>query len=127
MTPEEQMLEANHSFYKFMRTGDYPGMADLWARRRLVSCTHPGRAMLVGRNAVLDSWRMILGTTPPSVWPDHPMPVVTGQTGFVLNIERISGAELMASNGFVVEDGHWRMINHQAAYMTAENASDADS
>lgn len=122
MSPTELLMEANNSFYKFMRSGDFPGMEDLWSRRRIVSCTHPGRAMLVGREAVVDSWRMILGANPPAVWPDDPRPVITGKSAFVLNIERIGGSELMASNGFVMEDGEWRMINHQAAYMPAESA-----
>ena len=125
MSPEEQLLEANNNFYKFMRSGDYPGMVGLWSNRRTVSCTHPGRAILLGREAVLDSWRMILGNNPPTVWPDHPMPVISGKAAFVLNVERIGGAELMASNGFALEDGEWRMINHQASYMPAENTSDS--
>ncbi|MEM7059345.1 MAG: nuclear transport factor 2 family protein [Pseudomonadota bacterium] len=125
MTLEELLMETNNTFYKYMRSGDYPGMADLWARQRTVSCTHPGRAMLVGLDAVLESWRMILGANPPAVWPDHPRAVITGSTAFVLNVERIAGSELMASNGFAIEDGEWRMINHQAAYMPAENASDS--
>ena len=126
MTLEDDLIEANESFYRAMRSGDIPTMIDLWARRRTVSCTHPGRAMLVGREAVMDSWRMILGTKPPAVWPDEPRAVVTGGSAFVLNIERIAGSELMASNGFVREDDHWRMINHQAAYMPTENANDTD-
>lgn len=122
MASEEQLMEANNAFYKYMRSGDYPGMAGLWARRRTVSCTHPGRAMLVGLDAVLQSWQMILGTNPPTVWPDHPRAVITGKSAFILNVERVAGSELMASNGFAIEDGEWRMINHQAAYMTAESA-----
>ena len=126
MTPEELLMEANETFYRCMRAGDYHGMAELWARGRDVNCTHPGHDTIIGLEAVLDSWRMILGNQPPPVWPDDPRPVITGNTAFVLNIERIEGSELMASNAFVMEDGEWRMINHQAAYIPAENASDAD-
>lgn len=122
MPNEAQLLEANDLFYQFLRAGDLAAMSDLWARNRLISCTHPGRSMLIGREAVMESWRLILTQNPPSVWPAAPRPVMTGTTAFVLTIERIDGSELMASNGFVVEDGHWRMINHQASYMPAAQA-----
>lgn len=120
------LLETNDTFYRLMRAGDYPSMEQLWADRRVVSCTHPGRAMLIGRDAVMDSWRMILGTHPPQVWPDEPRALITGRSAFVLNVERVDGQDLMASNGFVIEHGTWRMINHQAAYMPTESASGAD-
>lgn len=122
MPNEARLIDANDRFYHLMRAGDLDGMAELWARHRLISCTHPGRSMLIGREAVMESWRLILTGNPPSVWAETSRAVLTGKSAFVLTIERIDGSELMASNGFVVEDGAWRMINHQASYMPAAPA-----
>ncbi|MEM9140772.1 MAG: nuclear transport factor 2 family protein [Pseudomonadota bacterium] len=121
MPDRSDLIETNDHFYRLMRAGDLEGMADFWSRDRLVSCTHPGRAMLIGREAVMGSWRAILTSSPPSIWPGSPMAVISGSTAFVLCIERVDGSELMASNGFVVEDGAWRMLNHQAAFLSAES------
>lgn len=115
------LIDTNDDFYRIMRSGDLDAMADLWSLRRLISCTHPGRAMLIGRESVMQSWRGILTNNPPSIWPGEPTAVITGTSAFVLNIERVGGSELMASNGYVLEDGQWRMINHQAAFLSAES------
>lgn len=123
MSPEALLIDTNDMFYRILRSGDYPEMDRLWSHHRQVCCTHPGRPMLVGRGAVMDSWRLILMNNPPIIWPGDPRPVITGRSAFVLTIERIEGAELMASNGYVLEDGEWRMINHQAQHMPAESAN----
>lgn len=122
MSPEDQLTETNDIFYRLMRTGDYGEMLNFWSRQRRICCTHPGHPMLVGRKAVMESWRMILTHNPPLIWPHDPRPVITGSTAFVLTVERIDGAELMASNAYVLEGSHWRMINHQAQHLPAESS-----
>ena len=117
------VLATNDAFYVAMRHGDLAGMDRLWARGREVTCTHPNWAMLIGREAVMESWRLILTQAPaPSVWPAECEAVVTGSTAMVLCIERLDGNELMAANSFVIEDGEWRIMNHQALAMPAAKA-----
>lgn len=118
-----EVLTANDDFYAAIRRADLAEMDRLWARCREVTCTHPNWAMLVGRDAVMDSWRLILTqTTSPTVWPGEAEVIVTGSTAMVLCIERIGSAELMATNSFVLEDYAWRVMNHQAVAMPAARA-----
>ncbi|MGD1926112.1 MAG: nuclear transport factor 2 family protein [Paracoccaceae bacterium] len=119
-----EVLGANDDFYTAMRRGDVAEMERLWARRREVTCTHPNWSMLVGRKAVMDSWRLILTQAPPpQIWPADADVVVTGTTAMVICIERLGGNELMASNTYVLEDHAWRIMNHQAAAMPAARAN----
>jgi hypothetical protein len=119
---KRQVLAANDAFYKAMREGDYAAMERLWAERRTVTCTHPDWHMLVGREAVMESWRVILTEhEPPEIWPTEAQAIVTGSTAMVLCSERIGGLELVASNGFVREGLRWRVLNHQSAHAPAES------
>ena len=70
-------------------------------------------------------WRYeaLLPAPPPEIWPDEPQAIVTGETAMVLCIERVGGAELMASNTFVRENGVWRIMSHQAEPLPAERAT----
>lgn len=115
MIDSAAVLDANEAFYRAMREGDLDAMEALWARRRQVSCTHPSGPAIFGRDAVMASWRVILGHQPPAIQADEPQAIVTGQSAMVLCTERIGPVRLMASNAWVREDGAWRMLSHQAA------------
>ena len=117
----EALLEANEAFYRAMRAGDLAAMSALWSRTRRVSCTHPDGPSLFGREAVLESWRVIFAR--PNgipIQPAEPSAVVTGTTAMVLCREELSDLQLMASNVFVREGTGWRMVNHQAAPIPRE-------
>jgi hypothetical protein len=117
------VLAANDAFYKAMREGDYAAMDRVWAETRRVTCTHPDWHMLIGRDAVMESWRVILTEhEPPAIWPAEPQAVVTGSTALVLCTERIGGIDLVAANAFVREGMLWRILNHQSAHVPAESA-----
>jgi hypothetical protein len=60
-TTQAEVLEANATFYRAFTEGDYDTMSALWAERAPVTCFHPGARALIGRSAVLDTWRQILG------------------------------------------------------------------
>lgn len=110
-----EVLAANDAFYRAMRAGDYAAMDRLWARNRPVTCTHPDWRMLVGRPAVMESWRLVLlEHRPPDIWPEGAHVVVTGSTAMVICTERVDGIALMAANSFACEGGYWRMLNHQS-------------
>lgn len=47
---------ANAAFYAAFAEMDYAAMARLWGRGDSVRCTHPGAALIQGRDAVLASW-----------------------------------------------------------------------
>lgn len=118
-----ELLDRNEAFYEAIRLGDYPAMDLLWSRRRQVTCTHPGWTRIAGREAVMDSWRMILTEQePPPIYSTDHMPVITGTTAMVVCSERIGGAALTACNAFVRENGTWCLINHQAAQIPLQKA-----
>lgn len=115
--------DSNEAFYRAIREGDYSAMELIWARNRRVTCTHPGWTLLSGREAVMDSWRMILfEQDPPQIWPIDPQVIGAGKTAMVLVTERMGDLSLLASNAFVMEDGAWRMVNHQSQPTVAVSA-----
>ena len=57
---EAAILVANAAFYRAFSKGDYAAMSALWAERRDGGCFHPTAPAILGRDAVLESWRQIL-------------------------------------------------------------------
>lgn len=114
---EAAVLQANASFYRVFTAGDYAAMSRLWASRTEISCIHPGGGAIVGRSRVLESWREILPQPPDySMRADHARAQLLGEFAIVLCYEGNDQqpSHLAATNVFVLEDGAWRMIHHQA-------------
>ena len=114
---EAAILLANADFYRAFNKGDYAAMSALWAARAPVACFHPTSAALIGRDAVLDSWRQILRGAPSFVMRcDRPVVQVAGDAAIVTCYEGNGdhAAHLAATNVFVLEDGRWRMVHHHA-------------
>jgi len=118
MGAEEQVLAANAKFYHAFAARDADAMAAVWAQRAPVACIHPGWHALRGRDAVLASWRAILGGpgSPPITCIDAAAHVL-GDVAFVICVERIPAVELVATNCFVREDDEWKMVHHHASGM----------
>jgi len=111
------VLDANATFYRAFTEGDYAAMSELWAERAPATCFHPGARALIGRSAVLDTWRQILGgSSRLKLRCDQPVVRVLGQTAIVTCYEGNNDepAHLAATNVFVLEDGRWRMVHHHA-------------
>ncbi len=114
-TRESEVLAANQAFYDAFARGDFAAVEALWARRAPVACIHPGWGALHGREEVIASWRSILeGGSGPPVKCTRPSASVLGDAAFVVCGETIQGAELVATNVFVREDGTWKLVHHQA-------------
>jgi hypothetical protein len=79
-----ELLAANAAFYAAFNAGDEAGMGRLWAHGDGVACLHPGWPVLVGRDAVLESWR------------------------------RVGGQLLAATNLFRTEAGGLQLYHHQS-------------
>lgn len=116
----EAALAANEAFYGAFVARDMAAMATLWARGHGVRCVHPGWNALIGREAVLESWRGILGN------PEQPRIVsggasvqVIGDVAVVTCRELVSGSPLVATNIFVREDGAWRLLLHHSGPVMA--------
>lgn len=118
MTKDEQeVLLANEAFYEAFETGDADAMDAVWAREAPVACLHPGWELLVGRDAVMQSWRGILlgGGAPGAIRCERPLARVAGDCAWVVCREVLSGGSLAATNLFQRESGAWRMVHHHAS------------
>jgi ketosteroid isomerase-like protein len=115
MGEDDAILGANAAYYRAFATRDFAAMNRIWADEQ-VSCVHPGWPILVGRQAVLDSWRGILGNagTERIAFRDATA-MVAGSEGRVLCIEIIGATAFAASNWFRRMGGAWRMIHHHAS------------
>jgi hypothetical protein len=112
---EVEVLAANQAFYTAFARGDLTVIDALWAQRAPVACIHPGWGALHGREEVMESWRSILEGGPgPTVRCTRPSAAVLGDSAYVVCGETIQGAELVATNYFIREDGAWKLVLHQA-------------
>lgn len=115
---QSAVLQANDAFYAAFSAGDYLAMEQLWSRRAEISCSHPGWPEIEGREPVLDSWYSILVLGERlNVLTSNPTVIRHGTTGLVYCIEHFGDVLLVGANTFVVEDGSWRMVSHQAAHL----------
>lgn len=114
---EHQLLAANETFYRAFRERDLATMERLWAEVARVTCAHPGKEVLVGRDAVLDSFRALLAASAaPSLVCDRPVAHILGGAAYVTCYEGASGESpvLLATNVFTREEGRWRLVHHHA-------------
>jgi ketosteroid isomerase-like protein len=115
MSDADAILAANAAYYRAFTTGDFVAMNRIWADDG-VSCIHPGWPALVGRPAILESYRNILGS-PSRVRIVHrdETAIIAGDEARVLCVELVQGAALAATNWYRRVHGAWRMIHHQAS------------
>ena len=116
MSDTDAILAANAAYYRAFSTGDVAAMDQIWADDG-VSCVHPGWTPLIGRAAVVDSYRNIL-TSPNRVRIAHreDTAILTGDEGRVVCIEIVEGTALLAATNFFRHiGGAWRMVHHQAS------------
>ena len=115
-TPEDEViLFANEAFYTAFASGDVDAMDKLWAHEHPCACLHPGAPPLMDREEIMMSWQHILADTGVTSIEMHSAKVIaSGDVALVVCIEALAGGALVATNGFILEDGQWRMILHQA-------------
>lgn len=114
------LLAANETFYDAFDSGDAEAMAKLWSEENPVACIHPGAAAIIGRDEVLSSWHDILSApSRPAIQCLDPQGLIFDSNGLVVCTEALAGGQLVASNLFVLEQGVWRMVHHQAGPINA--------
>ncbi|HSP97590.1 MAG TPA: nuclear transport factor 2 family protein [Candidatus Dormibacteraeota bacterium] len=125
MREVERVLAANEAFYTAFAARDVGAMEGLWAQRAPVACIHPGWQPLHGRESVLASWRDIMSSpTSPPIRCTDPVAHMLGGAAVVICTERFPGAELVATNVFVEEDGAWKLVHHQAGGVARPSGDD---
>jgi ketosteroid isomerase-like protein len=106
---------ANQAFYGAFAAADINAMADVWAARAPVSCTHPGGGPIFGRDSVLASWRSIFSGVKRFPIRHRLVRIdISEGIGIAHSIEILDNATLAATNLFVREGRIWRMIHHHA-------------
>lgn len=127
MTADVAVLFANESFYAAFTGRDFETMNEVWSEREAISCIHPGWTALAGREAVMESWRAILGNPQsPRVRASHAAATVLGDVAYVVCYEHLSDAILVATNIFVRENDWWRLVHHQAGTSPPPAEPEAD-
>jgi hypothetical protein len=109
---------ANEAFYLAFESKDLDAMSHLWSEARDIICLHPGWPVLVGRTAVMDSWKSILSN------PDQAAVSFYGASCHQLSADSVAvvcyetavETTLVATNIFVVEDERLRLVCHQSGY-----------
>jgi hypothetical protein len=123
-SPEGAVLAANRAFYDAFARQDNNAMEHLWAEEHESACIHPGWAPLVGRQAVMASWRAIFASPdPPRIEMTDAHAVILGTAAFVTCVEHLGDDMIAATNVFVEERGKWRMVHHHGGPMPAVRAS----
>jgi len=125
MTAEERdVLDANAAFYAVFARRDADAMDALWAREAEVACLHPGWEPLLGREAVVASWRRIIlgGGAPPGIRCERARAHVRGDLAWVVCAEVVPGGALAATNVFARENGAWKLVHHHASPMPQPRA-----
>jgi hypothetical protein len=123
---ESDILAANEAFYEAFRREDQAAMQALWARRAPVACIHPGWGAMLGRERVIQSWRVIMQNGSPPIRCVNPQVLRLGEAALVICEEHIGGGRLIATNAFVHEDGAWRMVHHQAGPVGGERDAEVE-
>ncbi len=120
-------LLANAEFYAAFSSGDFSAMDALWSTVETVLCVHPGQKPVVGRAAVMNSWRDLfdLGGTP--IRFDRDSVVMIRGLAFVSCLEYLGDVLLSATNVFVWEAGAWRLVLHNAGAVADPRAIARDT
>ncbi len=113
-----QVEYANEAFYLAFEGKDYAAMNHLWSEAHDVVCIHPGWAALVGRKAVMESWRSILDNPRQGAVSFYGAQYKILGPGLFVAIcyEQAGNAVMIATNVFALEDNRLRLVLHQAGY-----------
>ncbi|MGH6726687.1 MAG: nuclear transport factor 2 family protein [Pseudolabrys sp.] len=119
MSDEDDILAANAAYYRAFASADFAAMRRIWADDD-VSCVHPGWPVLLGRPAVLESYREILRNPEQErIEPRNETVMAAGDEARVFCVEFVGGSALAATNMFRRVAGTWRMTHHQASPIAA--------
>ena len=133
LRPEEELalIEANAGFYRAFESLDIAEMDRVWSHVDHVRCIHPGWCLLVGWDAVRQSWEAIFeGSSEMRFSIADVRPQVEGDLGWVTCTENILSdtrgqvavTSLLATNVFERRSGEWRMVHHHASHILTGGA-----
>ena len=109
-------LFATDAFYVAFENKDLDAMDGLWALNSPVLCIHPGWPRLTEREAIVESWRSILGN------PNQAAPRAYakqahawGETIGVTCYEALDSGVILATKVFAIEDEKLKLVMHHGS------------
>jgi len=112
---EDDVLMVNQAFYDAFAASDFSTLEALWAGIDEVSVIHPGNTALHGRQTVMMSWQQIFeNSSTHDIRSINARAYTLGDMAYVVCNEIFPEGQLIATNIFLLEDGKWRMVHHQA-------------
>ncbi len=121
---QEAVLAANQAFYDAFSSLDITRMEAVWSRGDVVTCTHPGWALLSGWFEVMQSWEQIFsGAAMMTFAITEAEASVDGSVGWATCAEnltsvvngRVMDARVEATNIFVLREGRWLLAHHHGS------------
>lgn len=118
------MLAANRAFYDAFTACDLEAMEHCWGDGEEVCCVHPGGPLLRGWPVVRASWEALLDGARDVVMDVEVASVtVEDPVAWLTCLERMAtlghggraGAQVIATNVFVLGPAGWRMVLHHAS------------
>jgi ketosteroid isomerase-like protein len=137
--PLAAVESANDELYAAFEAGDLDRMAALWVADgagSMAKCVHPGSTVIRGIEPVLRSWALVMANAEDLQFIITDVdPVVRGDTATVTCTEILirpgggadpfTSSQAVATNGFVLVDGVWRMwLHHASPVMRAAEPGD---
>lgn len=128
MSPLDDVLAVNRSFYAAHEHRDLDAMRAVWEHSDRVVCVHPGWSILRGWAAVEESWRMILGGPGRNqfILTDETV-TLAGDSAWVTLDENLvdtrpgggGAGTVAATNVYVRDRGDWRLVVHHGSPVMA--------
>lgn len=123
---ELAVAESNARFYDALQRADLSAMEEVWLHESWVMCIHPGWELIVGWEAVHDSWKRIFeNASGMRVSAQNVRIQISGSFAWVSCSEHLAlfrnsssapiGAETIATNLFQLVEGSWLMVLHHAS------------
>ncbi|RZS86278.1 ketosteroid isomerase-like protein [Pigmentiphaga kullae] len=120
--------EAEQAFYDALEQGDLAQLMAVWADDEDIVCIHPGGPRLIGHDAVMESWREILGSSPVPIRPTRVHAVQSMMSSVHTVVEQLvvdtsQGKQLVncyATNVFHKGPTGWRLVLHHSSQAPAD-------
>ncbi len=132
---EARVREANRRFYQALENLNLEDMEAVWLDSNACRCVHPGWPLLMGWEAIRESWAQIFeNTNALEVAIEQVTVHLQGEVAWLNCIQHVTtaieanvtSASVCASNLFVLEGGEWRMVLHHASHLPEPEISGSE-
>lgn len=126
MTDEQDVLAANHAFYRAFEKKDMEAMSAVWSKGTATLCIHPGRSAIRGWELIQASWEQIFRATK---YLEIETAIISTEISqdlayvvLIENVLQISGgksiqAQSVATNIFARLANRWYLVHHHGSPM----------